>query len=65
MYSLFFEAELKTSTSMKSASMVRMTIKNCAEEVPEGNSMTFASALCNAGLKSYSKAFMIAQSEAR
>ena len=29
-----------------------MTIKNCANEVPEGNSMTVASAMCNAGLKS-------------
>ena len=34
------------------ASEVRKTIKNCANEVPEGNSMTFASAMCNAGLKS-------------
>ena len=27
-------------------------IKNFADEVPVGNSMTFAAALCNAGLKS-------------
>ncbi len=41
-------------------SEVRKTNKNCAEEVPEGNSMTFAAALCNIGLKLYSKAFIIA-----
>ena len=29
-----------------------VTNKNCASEIPEGSSMTFASALCNAGLKS-------------
>ena len=33
------------------ASEVRETIKNCANEVPESNSITFASAMCNAGLK--------------
>ena len=50
----------ETSMKRKVPLKVRKTIKNCANEVPEGNSKTFASAMCNAGLKSWAKAFMIA-----
>ena len=50
---LFSNPAHEATRLMKSrASEVRKTIKNCANEVPEGNSMTFASAMCNAGLKS-------------
>lgn len=38
-------------TSMKRPLKVLETIKNCAIEVPEDNSMPFAAAMCNAGLK--------------
>ncbi len=57
---LFFETSHKALASMKRISEVRKTIKNCTKEVPEGNSVTFASALCNAGFKSRSKAIMSA-----
>ena len=40
---------------------MRKTIKNSANEEPEGYSMTFAAAMCNAGLKSWAKAFMSAK----
>ena len=39
--------------------------KNCANEVPEGNSMPLASALCNAGLETWQAVFMITVASTR
>lgn len=39
-------------TLMKKRPVKVKTVKNCADEIPEGSSMTFAAALCNAGRKS-------------
>ena len=40
-------------------------IKNCAGEAPEGDSYSFHSALCNAGVTGRIAAFLIAVSPAR
>ncbi len=44
---------------------VRRTIKNCTSEISEDSSMTFASALCNAGRKSWLTVFLITEAPIR
>ena len=48
---LFSSSVHKVQKTMKSIPKAGLTIKNFADEVPESNSMPFAAALCNAGLK--------------